>query len=135
MNGDSKDIDVEKVVKHWIDTSGEDFNTALTLYNAKSYTWSLFLGHISVEKLFKAYYVKKYNKHAPYIHNLFRLAELNELELTEEYSDWLDEITSFNLNARYNDFKKEFNYLCTAEYTEDWIGKIRKIRKWLIQML
>jgi uncharacterized protein len=29
----------------------------------------------------------------------------------------LDEITSFNLNARYDDYKKEFYKLCTPEYT------------------
>jgi len=28
--------------------------------------------------------------------------------MTDEYSDWLDEITSFNLNARYDDYKREF---------------------------
>lgn len=89
MNKENLSIDVEKIVKHWIDTSEEDYQTMLTLYNSKSYGWALFLGHISIEKLLKAYYVRKYKKHAPFIHNLYRLAELNEIELTEEYSDWL----------------------------------------------
>jgi len=97
MNKENLSIDVEKIVKHWIDTSEEDYQTMLTLYNSKSYGWALFLGHISIEKLLKAYYVRKYKKHAPFIHNLYRLAELNEIELTEEYSDWLDKITSFKM--------------------------------------
>jgi HEPN domain-containing protein len=135
MSKENENIDSVKIIKHWIDTSENDFQTMLTLYDSKSYGWALFLGHISTEKLLKALYVKKFKKHAPYIHNLFRLAELNQIELTDEYSDWLDKITSFNLNARYDDYKKEFYSLCTPDFTYDWIGKIKIIRTWIKQML
>ncbi len=80
-------------------------------------------------------YVKRHNKHAPFIHNLYRLGELNELYLKNEYADWLDEVTSFNLNARYDDYKREFYKLCTPEYTKMWIEKIKIIRAWIKEML
>ena len=131
MTKDNSNIDIDKIVKHWIDTSDEDFLTMLSLYDSKSYGWSLFLGHISVEKLLKAYYVQKHRKHAPLLHNLYRLAELKEFELTDEYSDWLDKITSFNLNARYDDYKREFYTLCTFDFATDWIEKIKIIRTWI----
>ncbi len=95
----------------------------------------MFLGHISIEKLLKSYFVRKNKKHAPFIHNLYRLAELNEIELSEEYADWLDKITSFNLNARYDDYKREFYKLSTVEFTKEWIEKIKIIRSWIKQML
>ncbi len=135
MSVEDLNINLEGVVKHWIDTSEEDYQTMLTLFDAKSYGWALFLGHISIEKLLKAYYVKRFGKHAPYIHNLYRLTELNEIKLSDEYSDWLDKITSFNLNARYDDYKREFYSLCTQEFTREWVGKIKIIRKWILQML
>jgi len=135
MSGENTNIDFEKLVKHWIETSDEDFQTMLSLYDSKSYSWSLFLGHISIEKLFKAIYVNKYKKHAPFLHNLYRLAELNELELTDEQSDWLYKITSFNLNARYDDYKREFYLLCTPDFTREWIEKIKIIRTWIKQKL
>lgn len=135
MNNNKTNIDVDKIVNHWIETSDEDFNTMITLYKSKSYGWSLFLGHISTEKLLKALYVKRFNEHAPFTHNLYRLSELIGLELTDEYSDWFDEITSFNLNARYDDYKKEFYKLCTPEYTQNWIEKIKNIRSWIKMML
>jgi len=116
MSGENTNIDFEKLVKHWIETSDEDFQTMLSLYDSKSYSWSLFLGHISIEKLLKTIYVNKYKKHSPFLHNLYRLAELNELELTDEQSDWLDKITSFNLNARDDDYKREFYFLCTPDF-------------------
>ncbi|MBN1144709.1 MAG: HEPN domain-containing protein [Bacteroidales bacterium] len=135
MSDNISNIDVDKIVKHWIETSNDDFNTMLTLYNSKSFSWSLFLGHISTEKLLKALYVKRYREHAPFTHNLYRLGELIGLELSEEYADWFDEITSFNLNARYDDYKKEFYKLCTSEYTQTWIEKIKTIRTWIKGML
>jgi HEPN domain-containing protein len=107
----------------------------LDLFESKSYSWALFLGHISIEKLLKALYVDKYQIHAPYIHNLYRLAELCELELTDDQSDCLDKITSFNLNARYDDYKREFYSLCTKDFTKDWMEKIKKIRIWIKEML
>ena len=108
MSIEKFDLDIEKAIKHWIDTSDEDYKTMLVLFETKSYNWSLFLGHLSTEKLLKAYYVRRFKKHAPFTHNLYRLAELNEIILTDEYSDWMDKITSFNMNARYDDYKREF---------------------------
>ncbi len=126
-------IDIEKIANHWEKTSDNDFNTMLTLFKAKDYAWALFLGHISIEKLLKALYVKKYEKHAPFTHNLYRLAELLELDLANKYADWFDEITSFNLNARYDDYKREFYSLCTVEYATKWIENIKILRIWIKQ--
>ncbi|NOU46075.1 MAG: HEPN domain-containing protein [Bacteroidales bacterium] len=128
-------MDVDKIVNHWIETSDEDYATMQSLYTSNSFGWSLFMGHISIEKLLKAYYVRKYKKHAPLTHNLYRLAELSELELTDEKSDWLDKITSFNLNARYDDYKREFYKQCTADFTAAWIENIKTLRIWIKQML
>lgn len=134
-NDSNFEIDVDKVVKHWIETSDEDFETMISLYNSNSYSWCLFIGHISIEKLLKAFYVQKNKTHAPFTHNLYRLAELNEIEMTDQLSDWLDKITAFNLNARYDDYKKEFYALCTKDFTETWIENIKIIRLWIKQML
>lgn len=135
MSTEYQDIDVEKVVNHWVETSEEDFQTMINLFESRSFNWSLFLGHISIEKLMKALYVKRFCKHAPFTHNLYRLSELSNLELSEEFSDWLDKITSFNLNARYDDYKREFYLECTEEYTKEWIERIKTLRTWIKKML
>lgn len=135
MTDKNSNIDINKIVKHWVETSDDDFETMLSLYQSKSYGWSLFLGHISTEKLLKALYVKRFNKHAPFTHNLYRLGELTGLDMNEQYADWFDEITSFNLNARYDDYKREFYKLCTPEYTKNWIERIKIIRSWIKEML
>jgi len=47
----------------------------------------------------------------------------------------LDKITAFNLNARYDDYKREFYNLCTPEFTNVWIEKIKILRLWIKEML
>jgi len=37
-----------------------------------------------IEKLLKAYYVKKHGQHPPYIHNLLRLAVLNDFDINKK---------------------------------------------------
>lgn len=135
MKNNKVNIDVDKIVTHYKESSDEDYKTMINLFNSKSYNWSLFIGHIVVEKLLKALYVKINNQHAPYTHNLYRLAEKCKINITQEHSDWLDEITSFNINARYNDFKREFYNKCTKSFTNEWIEKIKILKLWINGML
>ena len=128
-------LDIEKIVRHWLETSDNDFKTMLVLFRSKSYHWALFMGHITIEKLLKACFVKKMGNHAPFTHNLYRLAELGGLEISEEYAEWLFKITTFNINARYDDYKKEFYSICTVDFTTEWVEKIKILRQWIRQML
>ena len=125
----------DKVISHWLESAANDFQTMLQLYDSKSYAWALFLGHISTEKLLKALFVKRLKTHAPYTHNLLRIAELCDFELSEEQEDILDEITSFNINARYDDYKKEFYTRCSREFTIEWIEKIKMLQEWIRKAL
>lgn len=132
MSEDIQDSEYVNTFEHWKKTSEEDFNTMLNLFNSETYHWALFLGHICLEKLLKSLYVKTNNKFAPLTHNLLRLAEYCNLEFDNRYADWLDKIT-FNINARYDDYKKEFKKQCTPEFTNEWIEKIKELRKWIEQ--
>lgn len=93
------------------------------------------MGHLLLEKLLKAHYVKNMGKHAIFTHDLLRLSLKTGLPLTEEIQEWLDEISTFNINARYDNYKQDFQKLCTKEYTDTWIEKIEILRKWLIKEL
>ena len=71
---DNKKIDIEKIVKHWLDSSEKDFQTMVHLHESRDNHWALFLGHVVIEKLLKAHVVKKTSAHAPFTHDLLRLA-------------------------------------------------------------
>ena len=128
-------INVDTIVRHWMVTSDEDFATMEGLLAIKRNSWALFLGHIVIEKLLKAYYVKVKCRHAPLTHNLLRLAQDCDLILTNEQKVSLAEITKFNLNSRYDDYKRDFYTKCTAGFTAEWSEKIKQLRLWIKEML
>ena len=125
------------LMNYWIESSDEDYDTMMYMKAGKKNTWCLFMGHLVIEKLLKALYAKN-NKNAPYApksHDLLHLAEKTELKLTDRQEDLLDTITRFNMNARYDDYKKEFSLKCTDEYTEQQLKNIEEVRVWLKNLL
>lgn len=131
----NEEFNKENVIQYWLETSDDDFDTMIAMVDSKRYSWSLFMGHLMIEKLLKAYFVKTRDDYPPYIHNLLRLAEIAELNLNEEQTEQLATITSFNINARYDDYKQSFKRLCTPEFTFEWINKIKNLRLWMLQQL
>ncbi|VAW26830.1 hypothetical protein MNBD_BACTEROID06-590 [hydrothermal vent metagenome] len=132
---DNKGLNKDKLIKYWIDGSDDDFETMIVMFNSKRFSWSLFIGHLMVEKLLKAYYVKVKSDYPPFIHNLLRLAEKSDLELTDDKKEQLATITAFNINARYDDYKLSFKQRCTAEFTSEWIDKLKELRLWIKKLI
>jgi HEPN domain-containing protein len=128
---DNKDLNKDKLIEYWIAGSDDDYETMIAMFNSKRFSWSLFIGHLMIEKLLKAYYVKVKSDYPPFIHNLLRLAEKAELNLTDDKKEQLVTITAFNINARYDDYKMSFKKQCTNEFTEKWIDKLKKLRPWI----
>lgn len=125
------------LMNYWIESSNEDYNVMNVLHNSRKNSYCLFFGQMVIEKLLKALYAKN-NKGAPYApktHDLLYLAEKMNLEVTEKQANDLVEITKFNLNTRYDDYKREFYNKCTDEYTEEKINQIEEVKVWLETML
>jgi len=128
---ESNNLDNDKLINYWIDASDDDFETMTTMFDSKKFSWSLFIGHLMIEKLLKAYYVKVNSDYPPFIHNLLRLAEKANLELTDDQKEQLATITAFNINTRYDDYKMSFKKQCTPEFTAEWINKLKELRPWI----
>jgi HEPN domain-containing protein len=127
--------DPEKVIRHWIDSAEQNYLTMQNLLKSQDYSWALFMGHLVLEKLLKAHYVRINKTHAFFTHDLLRISSRAGLELNVEHSDWLDNITTFNLNARYDNYKNDFYKLCTFDFTKIWVERIDILRLWLISKL
>ena len=135
--GNTKNMNNIDLMKYWINSSNNDYDTINVLFDGKKYTWSLFVGHLVIEKLLKALYAKM-NKDTPYApksHDLSYLALKVPLELTDEQETLLSTITRFNIDGRYDDYKNNFYNLCTEEYTKSSINKINMVRNWLFELL
>lgn len=64
------EFDKDKLVNYWVDSSDEDFETMIAMFDSKRYSWSMFVGHLMMEKLLKALFVRVNNEFPPFIHNL-----------------------------------------------------------------
>ncbi|KJS82381.1 MAG: DNA-binding protein [Peptococcaceae bacterium BICA1-8] len=123
------------LIDFWVETAENDYCTMQNLYTSKDYHWSLFMGHLVIEKLLKALYIKNIDNNVPRIHDLLRLAEKAGIETTEEQKDDLDLITTFNIRARYPDYRKSFYKKCDFDFTTVNIEKIKELREWLLSMI
>lgn len=126
---------VERFVNHWIKSSDRDFKTMLNLYQSKDYSWSLFLGHLVIEKLLKALYIKNKQEYPIPTHDLTRIADKVGIVCSEEILNQLDTLTTFNISARYEDIKQNFYLKCTKQFTKTWIDHIRELRTWIKSQL
>lgn len=131
MKKEEENNDFERIKTHWIESSDRDFISMNHFYDSGDYHWALFVGHLVLEKLLKALYWQKTHKKPFFIHDLLRLSGLCGIETTSEIEDYLDKITAFNINTRYQDYKLEFYKRCTKEFAENWIKIIGELRVWI----
>ena len=122
----------EEHVNYWCQSAHHDLESAEIIFDSGRYDWCLFVGHLALEKILKAIFVDRNdNKMPPTIHNLVRLAELSNIEIDDEQKLLLDKINDFNIQTRYPDYKLEFYKRCDAEYTNEYLGKIKEFYTWL----
>ena len=120
-----------EVVKYWLAGSKEDFDSAEILYQNKKYHHALFFCHLSIEKMLKAIIVGSTKAAPPLIHDLVRLAERAAVPLTERRKNELAEITTFNIEARYDDYKLSFRKKAKKQFALKYLRKTKKILQWL----
>ena len=63
-------MDKEDIISFWIESSDKDYRTMLHLFESGDYMWSLFVGHLVIEKLLKAFFISKQDENYPVAHNL-----------------------------------------------------------------
>src|SRR3990167_5783378 len=114
-----------EAVRAWKDSAVENLETAEELLKLGKRHDTLFFLHLALEKMLKG--LHQYLKHQPslHIHDLYRLAVKAGLEISEEERKELDEMSTFNVAARYDIFKQRLYHKATEEFTEKWmeIGK------------
>jgi len=125
----------QDVVDYWITSATNDYKTMKNLVLSEDYSWSLFVGHIVIEKLLKALYVQEVDENVPKTHDLSRLAAKIGLAVSDENQNQLDRITTFNISARYPDYKLSFYKKCDRQFATQSIAVIEEARMWILEKL
>lgn len=129
-------MDIEKHIDYRLQSADHDLETAEALFAAEKYDWCLFIGHLVLEKGFKAIYVRdNQNQLPPRTHNLLKLAESSTLVLSEEQVLFLNEVNDFNLEVRYPDYRHEFYRQCTRAFAKEYFARIKEQYGWIKSQL
>lgn len=125
-----------EVVAFWKQSSDKDWEFFQEIYEGgKRYDYVLFFVHLSLEKLLKAIHYHRKDSHPLPIHDLVELSKRAEIEMSQSQLADLKEISSFNLSARYDDYKKNFYKKANKEYADVWIQKATGIKTLLTSYL
>jgi HEPN domain-containing protein len=128
-------MSLNEALKAWITSASEDWEVAEDLFASKKYHHCLFFVQLTLEKLFKALHTKRHDEHPLFVHNLVLLAQRAELKLTLEEEVQLKEISSFNVSARYDSFKRDFYKKATLQFTKKWFEIGASWRQRLLDLL
>lgn len=122
-------------VQYWLESAKDDWIAANHLFEKGDYSYSLFFGHLTLEKILKAIYVYRLGETPPYTHRLVYLAESVSLTVNEEQLELLETVTDFNMEARYPDERFSFKKRCTKDFTERYLIRIKEVKEWLLQQI
>jgi len=128
-------MDINEKIEYWVKIAEMDILVMEHLYQSGDYHYSLFIGHLVLEKIIKAHYVKSQLETPPKIHDLVKLAVASNLKLEKEHIKYLLLANSFNIEARYPEEKLEFYKSCTKEYCLENIQKIKEMFLWLKSLI
>lgn len=109
----------KEIIKSLVTQAKKHRKTARDLYSSKHYDWCLFLWHLAIEKILKAKLLSL-NKKIIYTHNLTKLYLLTDITNNTDVLKQLDEITAFNMEARYDDDKLAFYKKATKTFATKW---------------
>ncbi|MEK9148990.1 MAG: HEPN domain-containing protein [Candidatus Desantisbacteria bacterium] len=129
------DFDVEKTVQYWLNGAEYDRDVAGAMFQSTKYPYALFMGHLSIEKLMKALFVRYTKKHAPYIHSLPKLASMLSFEIPDEIKAKLDVFMEYYFQTRYPEEQIQFYKKCTKSYTEQALKDTEEVFEWLKKRL
>ena len=124
-------MNIYEQIKYWVTVSENDISVMEHLFESGDYSYSLFIGHLVLEKILKAHFVKNREESPPRTHDLFKLANQLSLEFSEEQLKFLISVNTFNIEARYPEEKLSFYKKCTKEFALDNIYKIKELYLWL----
>jgi HEPN domain-containing protein len=115
----------------WLNAAKEDLQTSFDMLIIKRYNWALFVGHLAIDKLLKAKFILKFEVQPPKTHNLLLLIDKLEIMLDNDTKLLLMTINKFNIEARYEEYKRDFEKICTPDYTINYLNKIKEFFKWM----
>ena len=112
-------------------SSARKFDSASSLYRSRKYADCLFFCHLALEFALKGKYIEVKHDLFPLTHDLLGLGLRIGLPLTKQRQKDLAIINTFNIAARYDDYKYTFYKKATRVYARKYYQTTRALLIWL----
>ena len=126
----------ENHINNWIEQAEDDWRAVNSLFKSKNYLQSLFFGHLVIEKLCKALWIRHNDSNIPpRTHNLLFILSKVPINVPEDKSELLLKLNRFQLESRYPENIGAIKNICDQKYTAGMINEINNLKQWLLEML
>ena len=132
-----KSEEKNKAVNFWLGKSRYDLNAAKAMYNAKTYLYTGFMCHQSIEKALKAYFIHENDERQPQTHNLEFLIDLCKLsfKMDDTKLKIIHKLKPLYTATRYEDNGDKIADLLTKPYCKKLLKETEVLLDWIIQSM
>jgi len=126
----------QKHIDYWLASAEKDVEVMQYLLAGKKYVQGLFFGHLYLEKLLKALWVKNNEENiAPKTHNLLKLLSEGNVKLEEGNEMFLLKLNLYQIEGRYPEDLEKLYAVTNKELADEYVLKINEIKKCLLEKL
>ena len=97
-------INIAKQIEYWHGSSISNLETAEILVASGKYIEGMFFCHLCIEKILKALVVKQTGNIPSRTHDLFHLADISKIVITEDQSGFMQILMKYQLEGRYPEY-------------------------------
>ncbi len=117
--------------EEWLTQSDYDIKTAEAMFVARRYIYVVFMCHLSIEKVLKGLYQKKFGNVPPKVHNLLFLIEAVGLILPDDLYEAVFSLNRASIPTRYPEDLKQMQKDYPRRKTEALLVQSKEALKWL----
>ncbi|MBK5285465.1 MAG: HEPN domain-containing protein [Bacteroidia bacterium] len=126
----------QKQIDYWTQSAKKDFETMQYLIKGKKFVHALFFGHLYLEKIAKAVWIKSNNEnYPPKIHNILSVLQQAKVSLEEKHQLFLLKLNQYQVEGRYPEDIEKLYKITDRKLVAEYVVTIKDIAKCLQKKL
>ncbi|NPV81651.1 MAG: HEPN domain-containing protein [Firmicutes bacterium] len=121
--------------REWLEQAEYDFPTAKAMFNARKYTYTIYMCQLTLEKALKAIVTQRTGEAPPRTHKLLSLAEIARIKPTKDHLEFLGIMDAIGTGARYPKDLAATRKAYSREFTKGYLAGTGELLEWLKRKL
>jgi HEPN domain-containing protein len=117
--------------QQWVDDAEYDFESAKAMLEHGRYFFVVFMCHLTIEKLLKAFIVEREGVNPPKVHNLVALVTRSKLTVPERHRRLINELNTMSVVTRYPDGRRALANTLDKARAAALYERTRECAQWL----